>query len=1250
MFELNVLVRRLLAVSALLACTICLGLAGCNDGSDNLEPGPSDLQASVVHSYLQMPANGAMGGFGDRVDDFPGAQTDPRVVDFFFNARGMMQRLSLKALLLENGLRRVIMLRLPLIYSTDLLRDTIIENVAAETGEDIRYELFLGATHSHHAPARWYETPDPFGQVGMDSFQQAMFIQLTDELTRLTLEVMAAERVPVTFSFGANDNFDPEDRVNEDRRQEDDNLYFHQNGILCAPADAACQAVAEPVTKDPRLHIVRLDRIDGSPFAIIANLPVHGTAMGGSNQYMTEDAPGLIEAKTEELFVTEGLGEVTVMLMQGTAGNVAPGRSDAGHDETQRMEALGITAAGHIAELYQSLPAGKTRIDIEYFPKRFPISRDLIGYTDDEFVNGDFVYTRGALLCSENYDADDGVPETKMALNEIDCLVDLATVEGLLGPITMFDQTTVSVMRLGELYIIGLPGEATTPLGMEIHRRMSERYGIGRENSVIYAYANAHQFYLLLEDDWLQGGYEAGFNIWGPRLGNYLSDVLEDLIEPATTPELEDPLDYDEIPQLEQVDWANLRRNDVAFDVYATPSAGNPLSQPEDVQRLEIVEFTWEGGDPMIDLPHVWLEVDDGIGGFVPVTRADGTVMSDKGYELWLLHVQDGQQSEWTARYEFMAYEPEATYRFAYWGRLLMQPGGGTEMYGSAESPLYSAAFSLSRRTSLAFIDAEATGTTVTATLGYPLVEGAYRLRNMDYPESAPDPLLGGEATVTVSIGGQEQAFEEVPVAADGTLTVELGSAVLPGQLLVLTIEVVDSYGNDNSALPFVENVTAQQDRRYDDDPAFSADVIYGSPVGPGPRGFLDVRGLIHEHSPHSHDACDEEPKDEDGNFDAQCLLDFHDGLCSSRHDFVMLTDHPTHFFEVPFPETLLYEAGRGDELVMHNGRPVANRAACEDGHRALILAGSEGGFMPVGLEAHVAEVSAYNTLDEDSEAEIEELGGVVLLSHTENYTAESLATLPIAGFEMYNLHANLTDAIDDGTAAQQLGEVLNNPDDALHPDLVLLPILREDPVYLKTWAGALALGARRVTTMGTDAHRNSLNIPLADGERIDSWRRMNRWFSNHLLLGAHEDNEWDDRDLKQALEAGRLYGVFELLGYARDFDFHAVAGEQMVEMGGSASLAAGITLHLALPSVRGLEDIAQPPRTLRLLRATMDDGWQEVAQGDNALAVTIDMPGAYRAEVRMRPEHLRPVLRSFSDLAEADFVWIYSNAIYVTD
>ena len=81
-----------------------------------------------------------------------------------------------------------------------------------------------------------------------------------------------------------------------------------------------------------------------------------------------------------------------------------------------------------------------------------------------------------------------------------------------------------------------------------------------------------------------------------------------------------------------------------------------------------------------------------------------------------------------------------------------------------------------------------------------------------------------------------------------------------------------------------------------------------------GPRGFLDVRGLIHAHSIYSHDACYEEPWLEDDP-NAACLSDFRAGLCDSGHEFAFLTDHPDSFAEHDFPDVLLFDEQQGDTL-----------------------------------------------------------------------------------------------------------------------------------------------------------------------------------------------------------------------------------------------------------------------------------------------------------------------------------------------
>lgn len=424
--------------------------------------------------------------------------------------------------------------------------------------------------------------------------------------------------------------------------------------------------------------------------------------------------------------------------------------------------------------------------------------------------------------------------------------------------------------------------------------------------------------------------------------------------------------------------------------------------------------------------------------------------------------------------------------------------------------------------------------------------------------------------------------------------------------------------------------------------------VAYPSGSEPGPRGWVDLRGLIHAHSVYSHDACDGMPV-VNGMRDPVCFDDFRRGLCQSKHDFVMLTDHNTSFSDTPYPDALLYRAERGDALVMHDGHPAASWAGCPDNSHALILAGTESGTMPVGLEEHVADQpersDIYNAVTADAIEALRGKGAVALVSHTENWTVSQLSDLPLDGFEMYNVHANL---LLNVSKALQYVLRLNDPG-LMQPDLILLGIISEDPRYLTRWGTVLANGLKRVTTMATDCHRNTFKQLMQDGERVDSYRRMMMWFSNHLLVQPKADGTWDDRDLKDALRAGRLYGAFEVMGYPEGFDYHAEVGDQAFEMGAEVQLADQPVLHVARPSVRNLDPNRQPPvLKLRILRA-IANGFEEVASGDDALAFTPTQPGAYRAEVRMLPLHLREDLHHDAATVLAnDYVWVYANPIYV--
>ena len=423
-------------------------------------------------------------------------------------------------------------------------------------------------------------------------------------------------------------------------------------------------------------------------------------------------------------------------------------------------------------------------------------------------------------------------------------------------------------------------------------------------------------------------------------------------------------------------------------------------------------------------------------------------------------------------------------------------------------------------------------------------------------------------------------------------------------------------------------------------------------------RGLREVRGLIHAHTAYSHDACDGEPFDKEGKINVACIEDFRRDICTVGHDFVFMTDHPTHFKDHPFPDVLHYNAAAGDKLVERNGKAIANQMACKDGHTVLLIPGTEGGMMAVGLDGHIEDetlrAKTYGGDDLAAREAFIAAGAHVLAQHTEDWTAAQLGEAGWAGFEMYNLHANMMARIKE---AGLMVPTMLNEKETMEPDLLLLPLVEEDPRYLKTWAEVAEAGHRRVTTMGTDCHRNTFPLKISDGERVDSYRRMMIWFSNHLLVEAAADGSVDDQALEAALVQRRLFGVFEVFGYAEGFDARIVSAakptdkavDKAVEIGGEISLAAQPVIIADTPHVAYLPAGAEAPIIRTRIVQAKAGAWVEVASGDGEITFAPTTAGAYRVEVRMTPKHLRVHLGSRSALADKEFLWIYANIFYVT-
>jgi neutral ceramidase len=69
---------------------------------------------------------------------------------------------------------------------------------------------------------------------------------------------------------------------------------------------------------DRRIGLIRLDKKDGTPLALIANYPIHGTVLSGDNLKISGDVPGIVAD-----YVEKKTG-APLLFINGAAGNLAP--------------------------------------------------------------------------------------------------------------------------------------------------------------------------------------------------------------------------------------------------------------------------------------------------------------------------------------------------------------------------------------------------------------------------------------------------------------------------------------------------------------------------------------------------------------------------------------------------------------------------------------------------------------------------------------------------------------------------------------------------------------------------------------------------------------------------------------------------------------------------------------------------------------------------------------------------------------
>ena len=232
---------------------------------------------------------------------------------------------------------------------------------------------------------------------------------------------------------------------------------------------------------DDGLTITRVDTLHSQPLAVLVNFAAHPTFMTEKQMMFSAGWPGAMQQTMESVI---GCG-VTAMYYNGAQGDQAPqSRPFSGGSRWEMAMRYGLDLGLLAASHWREIP---TEREVEFDFHLQPIELPARSWHPDFMSTGGKEY---------------GLSEELLA----DMLPRLQPERSVSGS-----------LRLGELLIVGIPGEMAAGMGMQLKEQA--RQVSGAACPVIGGLANEWISYILSAEAYRAGRYEASISFYGETLG-----------------------------------------------------------------------------------------------------------------------------------------------------------------------------------------------------------------------------------------------------------------------------------------------------------------------------------------------------------------------------------------------------------------------------------------------------------------------------------------------------------------------------------------------------------------------------------------------------------------------------------------------------------------------------------------------------------------------------------------------------------
>jgi hypothetical protein len=240
-------------------------------------------------------------------------------------------------------------------------------------------------------------------------------------------------------------------------------------------------------THDMDLTVTRVDASTGKPLAVLVNWTAHPTFMDQEDMLFSGDWPGHLQ-RTLEALIGQG---VVAMFYNGAEGDQSPTPPQEAGSRWERAERYGREMGIQAWRAWDRTQPREVNV--------FACHTATITLPKTTW-HPDFMKTGGA----------------EYGLNE-------AMMRGFLDALQP-TQTRSTCLRLGDLVILGVPGEMAAQLGMEA--KAKARQLTGAACVTIGGLADEWVSYILSADEYRRGGYEASVSFYGETLGAKILDSV----------------------------------------------------------------------------------------------------------------------------------------------------------------------------------------------------------------------------------------------------------------------------------------------------------------------------------------------------------------------------------------------------------------------------------------------------------------------------------------------------------------------------------------------------------------------------------------------------------------------------------------------------------------------------------------------------------------------------------------------------